>query len=75
MLGWWSLAADWISRRKRSSTPGRSTRCPPTTLSTSSRPMSLFSCEVDDAHPAAPQLAEDLVVGVVGQAGRQGVGR
>ena len=37
-----SLAADWTSRRKRSRTPGRSTKCPPTTLSTSGRPRSLF---------------------------------
>ena len=35
-------AADWTSRRNRSRTPGRSTNWPPTTLSTSRRPMSLF---------------------------------
>ena len=31
--------------------------------------------EVDDAHAADAQLADDLVVGVVGQLGRWGAGR
>ena len=37
--------------------------------------MRVFRGEVDDAHPAAPQFPDDLVVGVVGQPRGQGVGR
>ena len=38
-------------------------------------PHQLVAGEVNHAHPAAPQLADDLPVGVVDQLGRQGVGR
>ncbi len=41
-LAWWSMAAERISRWKRSTAPGRSTRALLTTLSTSRRSMSLF---------------------------------
>ena len=43
MLGWWSLAAARISRRKRSSTPGRLDEVAADDLEDlQSRPMSLF---------------------------------
>ena len=42
MFGCRSLATARISRRKRSSTPGRSMICRPITLSTSSRPISVL---------------------------------
>ena len=38
-------------------------------------PHELVPGEVDHPHPAAPQLADDLVVGVVDQLGRKGVDR
>ena len=38
-------------------------------------PHELVPCEVDHPHAAAPQLADDLVVGVVDQLGRKGVDR
>ena len=67
MFGWLSRAAARISRRKRSSAPGRSSRCLPTTLSTSGAVHELVPGQVDDAHAAAAQLADDLVLRVIGQ--------
>ena len=74
MLGWCSLAAERISRRKRSSTPRRLIRSAADDLEHLQPAHQRVLGEVDDAHAAAAQLAEDLVVGVVGQGRRQAVG-
>ena len=75
MLVWCSLAADRISRRKRSSDSGPFDQMPADNLEHFRPPHQLVFGEVDHAHPASPQLADDLVVGMVGQPRRQGVGR
>ena len=75
MLGWWSWAAARISRRNRSSTPWRFEQVRADDLEHLLPAHELVLGQVDDAHAAAAQLAEDLVVGMVGQARRQGAGR
>ena len=72
MFGCCSLAAERISRRNRSSTPGAFDQVPADDLEHLQPPHQLVLGEVDDAHPAPAQLADDLVVGVVGQLGREG---
>ena len=75
MLGWCSLAAERISRRKRSSDAGPADQVAADDLEHLLAAHQRVLGQVDDAHPAAAQLAEDPVVGVVGQAGRERVGR
>ncbi len=75
MLGWCSLAADRISRRKRSRTPGRLDQVAADDLEHLFAAHQRVLGEVDHAHPATAQLAEDPVVGVVRQSRRQGAGR
>ena len=75
MLGWCSLAAERISRRKRSSDSGPVDQVAADDLEHLLAAHQRVLGQVDHAHAAAAQLADDLVVGMVGQARRERVGR
>ena len=75
MLGWCSLAADADLAEEAVAHAGPLDQVPADDLEHLQAPHERVLGEVDHAHPAAAQLAEDLVVGVVGQARGQGVGR
>ena len=75
MLVWCSLAADWTLAEEPVAHAGPLDQVAADDLEHLQSAHELVLGQVDHTHAAAPQLADDLVIRVVGQPRRQGPGR